>query len=172
MACEDAAAARRTAGPGSALFVIVQARTADAIDGVRDLFVEYGRTPHVEECVTDFQAEIARLPGVYAEPTGVLLLATVGSAPAGCVGVRPLTDGAAELKRLFVRPAYRGRHIGEALSRAAIEAARSVGHLRLCLSTLETMTEARALYSRLGFRESAPFNDPPIPGATYLELVL
>ena len=112
------------------------------------------------------------MPGSYAEPAGVLLLARVGDAAAGCVGVRPLVAGLCEMKRLYVRPEHRGLGIGEALAREAIENARKAGYSRLRLDTLHSMTVARALYLRLGFHEISAYRLNPVPGTSYFELDL
>ena len=156
----------------SAAFTIGPAHAAMDLDDVRSLFREYGRVPGVDVCVQGFDAEIAALPGVYAEPRGTLLLARTGAAAVGCVAIKPVGEGVAEMKRLFVRPDGRGKKIGEALTAAAIEAARRRGYARLRLDTLPTMTEARAIYSRLGFREVEPWAQLPIAGAAYLEVRL
>jgi putative acetyltransferase len=151
---------------------IAAAATAAEIEAVRGLFREYARTPNVDVCVVGFDEEIASLPGVYAEPRGVVLLAQLAATPAGCVALKPVDASTAEMKRLFVRGEARGRKIGERLTQAAIDAARVRGYQRLRLDTLPSMTEARAIYSRLGFREVAPFGSLPIAGATWMELAL
>ncbi len=171
MSCGQFESERRQNRLVSAAFTIATARAAD-LDEVRALFREYGRVPDVDVCVQGFDAEIAALPGVYAEPRGTLLLARIGAAAVGCAGIKPVGEDVAELKRLFVRPEGRGRKIGEALTTASIEAARLRGYARLRLDTLPSMTEARAIYSRLGFKDVEPWAQLPIAGAAYLELSL
>jgi ribosomal protein S18 acetylase RimI-like enzyme len=156
----------------SADVYIAAALTDAEIDAVRGLFREYARTPHVDVCVVGFDDEIRALPGAYAEPRGTVLLAQVTGVPAGCVAIKPVDDSTAEMKRLFVRQEARGLRIGERLALAAIAAARARGYQRLRLDTLPSMTEARAIYSRLGFKEVVPFGSLPVAGATWMELAL
>lgn len=151
---------------------ISAASTTAEFEAVRGLFRDYARTPDVDVCVVGFDEEIRALPGVYAEPSGAVLLAQLMGAPAGCVAIKPVDESTAEMKRLFVRPEARGRKIGERLALAAIAAARARGYRRLRLDTLPSMTEARAIYSRLGFREVVPFGSLPVAGATWMELAL
>jgi ribosomal protein S18 acetylase RimI-like enzyme len=138
------------------------------IDLVRELFREYGDSLDVDLCFQGFETELAELPWEYV----VLLVGHVGGEPAGCVGVRPLDDGACELKRLYVRPAARGTGLGRQLTEAAIEAARVRGFRSMRLDTLPSMTEARALYAKLGFVEIGPYRTNPVVGTSYLELAL
>lgn len=146
--------------------------TAGEIEAVRGLFREYALTPNVDVCVVGFDEEIGALPGVYGEPQGTVLLATLSGEPAGCVAIKPVDASTAEMKRLFVRDKARGRKIGERLTQEAIAAARVRGYRRLRLDTLPSMTEARAIYSRLGFKEVVPFGSLPVAGATWMELAL
>ena len=172
MSCQEHEGARRQSRLASAPFTIAAVRSSADLDDVRALFREYGRTPHVEQCVLGFDEEIAGLPGRYAEPRGALLIARVGTMRAGCIALRPIDDYNGELKRLYVRPEFRGRRIGEALVTAILDIARTRGFARLRLDTLPSMTEARALYLRLGFLEIPPYVTTPVPGASHLELML
>jgi ribosomal protein S18 acetylase RimI-like enzyme len=142
-----------------------------AVDEVRTLMREYAASLSFDLDFQGFEAELAALPGPYAPPGGVLV-ARVDSELAGCVAVRPLETGLGELKRLFVRPAYRGLGLGRRLTEAAIELAREAGMQRLRLDTTPEMATAQGLYESLGFREIEPYAYNPVPGTRYLELEL
>lgn len=143
------------------------------LEAVRDLFREYASGLGVDLCFQGFEQELASLPGDYAEPRGVLLLALVDGAPAGCAGLRPLPDvdypNACEMKRLYVRRAFRGFGLGRALTQAVLEQAARGGYSTLLLDTLDDMEAARGLYESLGFSEVPPYYYNPIPGAHYLK---
>jgi ribosomal protein S18 acetylase RimI-like enzyme len=127
----------------------------------------------VDLCFQNFEAELVALPGDYAAPAGTLLLAYVDEALAGCGAMRPLSDvdyaNACEMKRLYVRPAYRGQGLGRALSLRLIEEATRLGYRRMRLDALASMTEARGLYRSLGFREIPPYYHNPLPGPLFFE---
>jgi GNAT superfamily N-acetyltransferase len=142
------------------------------LDAVRDLFAEYGSDVSRAYCLAGFDAEMAGLPGAYGPPQGALFLACVNGVPAGTVGLRPLGGGAAEMKRLYVRPRYQGQGLGRRLAQAVIDRARGLGYGRLCLDTLEHMTEARALYRDMGFNEIPPYHADTAPGMSFMERVL
>jgi putative acetyltransferase len=140
---------------------------------VRELFVEYAGTLDFDLSFQDFEEELATLPGKYTPPAGCVLLAFVENQPAGCVAMRPFDDGRCEMKRLYVRPAFRGQRIGEALIDRFTAAARQKGYQSVVLDTVEPlMSRAIAMYKRLGFREIPPYRPNPIRGAMYLELQL
>jgi GNAT superfamily N-acetyltransferase len=135
------------------------------LDAVRSLFAEYARSVDEPCCFAGFERELADLPRGYL----VLFLIYEEAVPAGCVGVREVDLGTAEMKRLYVRPAWRGLGLGRALAQAAIDAARSGGYARIVLDSLPKMHEAQALYRSLDFREAAPYLAQPTPGATCFE---
>jgi ribosomal protein S18 acetylase RimI-like enzyme len=156
---------------------IVQASTEPAILQVRDLFREYAATPEVGVCLQDFERELTSLPGPYGPPTGRLLLALrQGSegmdGPVGCVGLRKLEDGTCEMKRLYVRPTFRGEGAGRALVEAVLAEARAMSYRKMRLDTLPIMHEAQTLYKTLGFREIPAYLKNPTPNALCFELAL
>ncbi len=146
------------------------------IAAVRDLFSEYARGLGVDLCFQQFDHELATLPGDYAAPRGTLLLAMVDGQLAGCCALRPLDTvdypNAAEMKRLYVRDAFRGLGIGRQLVDATLDAARQAGYACVLLDTLDDMEAARALYEDLGFEDIPPYYHNPIPGAHYLKATL
>lgn len=133
---------------------IIAVSTADELQMIRELFLEYGTSLRFHLCFDGFEREMAGLPGAYAPPRGRLLLARIQGQPAGCVALRPLESGVAELKRLYVRPEFRGQSIGRKLVQAILDQAREHYH-RVRLDTLPTMTAARGLYESLGFHRIA-----------------
>ena len=141
---------------------------------IRSLFFEYAESLNFDLCFQDFDAEMASLETMYAPPRGTLLIARVGGHPvAGGVGLRPLDDGYCEMKRMYVRPGYRGLKLGERLASAVIGKARDAGYRAMRLDTVaDVMPHALALYRALGFREIAPYYHNPLSGAQYYELDL
>jgi len=151
---------------------IEQATSIDSIAQARILFEEYQAALGVDLGFQDFESELAALPGKYAAPHGRLLLARVEHAVAGCAALRALSGDACEMKRLFVRPAFRAHGVGRILAERIIAEARSIGYRRMCLDTLPSMGRAQQLYEALGFREIEPYRYNPIAGTKYLGLDL
>ena len=149
---------------------------ADQLDATRDIFREYAAGLGVDLCFQSFDAELAGLPGDYAPPRGALILALIENQVAGCVALRPLDNvdypNAAEMKRLYVRKAFRGFGLGRQLVEAVMDAARQAGYDSILLDTLDDMEAARALYDELGFEDIPPYYHNPIPGAHYLRASL
>ncbi len=155
---------------------VLQAESAEQIEDARGIFREYAEGLGVDLCFQGFEAELAGLPGEYAPPGGALLLAYVDGALAGCGAVRPLHDvdyaNACEMKRLYVRPAFRRFGLGRLLTQRLMDCAARTGYSVLLLDTLDDMESARGLYRTLGFEEIPPYYFNPIPGAHYLKVDL
>lgn len=139
---------------------------------IRQLFQEYSDEIEIDLCFQNFARELAELPGKYAPPAGRLYLAMAGEAPAGCVALRPLAPEVAELKRLYVRPAFRRHGTGRLLTETALQAAGEIGYRTMRLDTLATMKPAIALYESLGFRHTSPYCNNPSPHAVFMEIDL
>jgi putative acetyltransferase len=149
---------------------------AGQMAAARQILREYAASLNVDLCFQNFEAELAALPGEYAAPKGQLLLAFVDGELAGCGGLRALPDvdyaNACEMKRLYVRPAFRRFGLGRLLAQALLDEARRAGYSVLLLDTLDDMEAARGMYASLGFEEIPPYYFNPIPGAHYLKTVL
>jgi putative acetyltransferase len=162
--------------PDTPVIELVAPTTTTLLDSARTLFREYAAQLGVDLCFQNFEAELAALPGDYAEPRGALLLTTVDGEVAGCGALRALPDvdhaNACEMKRLFVRPAFRRFGLGRLLVRALMDRGIQAGYSTLLLDTLDDMEAARGLYASLGFEEIAPYYFNPIPGAHYLRVSL
>jgi putative acetyltransferase len=158
--------------------ILIQATARADIATARRLFEEYAAWLKVDLCFQDFDRELATLPGHYAPPAGRLLLAMIDGRVAGCVALRPLEREVCELKRMWVRPEFRGLEIGRKLAEEVIAQARSIvladgtRYARMRLDTLAWMTAAIALYHSLGFREIRPYRYNPQPDAVFMELEL
>lgn len=166
-------AAARKSAPEIAL---VAADSAERLDAARAIFREYARSLAIDLCFQDFEAELAGLPGAYSPPDGQLLLAHVDGVVAACGALRSLREvdyaNACEMKRLYVRPAYRGFGLGRLLAQALLDEARRAGYSVMLLDTLDEMEAARGLYATLGFEEIPPYYFNPIAGAHYLKAEL
>lgn len=151
-------------------------QTDSDLDEIRLIFQEYAKQLGVDLCFQDFSTELLNLPGDYAEPRGGLLMARVNGDLAGCCALRPLDSvdyaNACEMKRLYVKPAFRRLGLGRLLAEAILDLARQAGYDCLLLDTLNDMESARALYQDLGFEEIPPYYFNPIEGAHYLKVKL
>jgi putative acetyltransferase len=151
----------------------VQAVSAEQVSAARELFEEYAAALGISLCFQNFDQEVAALPGAYAPPDGRLFLALHENEIAGCIALRKIGDGVCEMKRLYLRPEFRGKRIGKALAEQIIAEAREIGYARMRLDTLPgKMDEAIALYRALGFREIEPYYHNPVEGALFMELDL
>jgi ribosomal protein S18 acetylase RimI-like enzyme len=152
---------------------IIQVQTPAEIIAARELFLEYAKSLNFSLCFQSFDQELASLPGDYAPPTGRLLLAEFYGRRAGCVALHRLEDGICEMKRLYVRPEFRGQKIGRRLAEAVIAEARTMGYQRMRLDTVApVMREAVQLYRELGFYEIPAYRANPMAGTLYMELTL
>ncbi|MFN4102814.1 MAG: GNAT family N-acetyltransferase [Tepidimonas sp.] len=144
------------------------------LEHIRTLFLEYQDDIGIDLCFQGFADELAGLPGAYAPPLGALVLATVDGEVAGCCALRPLLDSdhgnACEMKRLFVRRAFRGFGLGRQLVEQILLLAQQAGYDCVLLDTLRDMEAARTLYHEIGFEEIPPYYHNPLPGAHYLKL--
>jgi GNAT superfamily N-acetyltransferase len=161
------------ATPSDAGIELFQAVSFEQIEQARELFLQYSESLGFSLSFQGFDEELKNLPGSYAPPSGRLLLAYHQGQAAGCVALRQFDRQICEMKRLYVRSAYRGKGVGRVLVDRIIGEARTIGYERMRLDTIESsMQDAIALYRRTGFREIAPYRSNPIAGALYLELLL
>ena len=157
---------------------LIQASSWEQIEAARMLFREYGASLGFSLCFQSFDEELAQLPGTYAPPQGRLLLALDPAENGqqkygGCVALHPLQEKICEMKRLYVRPEFRGRGLGQTLVEEIIAAARGIGYQRMRLDTVPgVMDAAIKMYRATGFREIQPYTHNPVPGAIFLELEL
>jgi putative acetyltransferase len=150
-----------------------QVETPIQVTQARELFLEYAQSLGFSLCFQNFDKELADLPGDYAPPAGRLLLAEFDGQLAGCVALHKLEPGICEMKRLYLRPLFRGKGLGRAIADRIISEARQIGYQRMRLDTVEpVMKDAVGMYRRLGFKEIAPYCNNPMPGTLYMELQL
>jgi GNAT superfamily N-acetyltransferase len=153
--------------------VLKQAESASQVKQARELFLEYGQSLGFSLCFQGFDKELAELPGDYAPPGGRLLLAEFEGRLAGCVALHRIEERTCEMKRLYLRPGFRGMGLGRLLTEGVISQARGIGYQRMRLDTVEpVMQDAVAMYRRFGFREIAPYRVNPMAGTIYMELEL
>jgi ribosomal protein S18 acetylase RimI-like enzyme len=159
--------------PSVVKLLISPAESPPQIVQIRELFLEYAQSLGFSLCFQSFDKELAELPGDYAPPDGCLLLAECENVPAGCVALHKLAPRICEMKRLYLRPQFRGKGLGRVLAEAAIARAREIGYCSVRLDTVEPiMQNAVAIYRLLGFKEIAPYCENPVAGAMYMELEL
>lgn len=156
-------------------FDIAPARSGDDFETTREMFSEYQQWLNVDLCFQDFENELAGLPGKYQPPAGEIYIARDQGAVAGIIAVRPVGDPdekMCEMKRLYVRPAWRGRGLGRQLAELVIGFAGKAGYRRMVLDTLPQLETAKSMYARMGFGEIAPYYHNPLPGVVYMEKLL
>jgi putative acetyltransferase len=155
------------------LIELIDVYSGSGIGEIRGLFLEYARSLDFSLCFQSFDRELGELPGPYSPPGGRLILCQYDGAPAGCIALKRLEPGICEMKRLYVRPEFRGYRLGLKLATHLIDEARRAGYTRMRLDTIRgTMQKAIELYQSLGFREISPYYDNPLPQALYMELEL
>ena len=152
---------------------LIQAQSSEDLTRARELFEEYAAGLGISLCFQNFDREVAELPGKYVPPSGCLLVAVKDDRAAGCIALRKIGAGVCEMKRLYVRPDFRGIGLGRTLAKSIIQSAREIGYQRMRLDTLPgKMDAAIAMYRSLGFKEIEPYYDNPVVGAAFMELVL
>jgi ribosomal protein S18 acetylase RimI-like enzyme len=152
--------------------MIIQAETKNHMDIAKELFIEYAKSLNFELCFLDFDKEVTELPGAYSPPEGRLLLAKIEGEIAGCIALRKLEEGICEMKRLYVKPGFRGHNIGNKLVLKLIDEAKSIGYKKMRLDTVPAMQTAQKLYKSIGFKEIEPYRLNLVPCAVYMELEL
>jgi ribosomal protein S18 acetylase RimI-like enzyme len=162
-----------SASPAVRALDFAQAKSPAEIAQARELFLEYAQSLGFSLCFQNFDQELASLPGHYAPPEGRLLLATYEDELAGCVALHQLEPGICEMKRLYLRPQFRGKGLGRILADTIIAEARQIGYHQMRLDTVgPVMKDAVAMYRKIGFQEIAPYCANPMAGALYMELDL
>lgn len=151
---------------------IVEAKTKSRVASAKRLVKEYSASLGIDLGFESFDREMADFPGAYARPAGRLLLAIEKGDATGVVALRKLSENTCEMKRLYVRPDFRGKGIGRELATRVIQEARGIGYARMRLDTLSSLKEAVSLYKSLGFRRIAPYRFNPHEGVIYMELTL
>lgn len=157
--------------PAAPVFVY-PAHEEPYLHNVRELFVEYEHSLGFPLCFQNFKIELENLPGEYSPTPGALFAAVCGADVVGCVALRKIDEATCEMKRLYVRPAGRGKGVGTLLVKSLIERALRLGYRSMKLDTVPSMKEAIRLYGSLGFRPTAPYRHNPVPGAMFMALDL
>ncbi len=150
----------------------IEAHTKDYISTVHELFLEYASVLRFNLCFQDFDKELADLPGDYTPPEGRLYLVYDNDQVAGCIALRKFSEAVCEMKRMYVRPVFRGKGIGKGLGLMIIEEAKKIGYKAMRLDTLPSMQGAISIYRSLGFKEIEPYRYNPVEGAIFMELDL
>lgn len=154
---------------------MIEYRLASSDDDIalaRTLFTEYGRSLNFSLCFQDFDRELASLPGEYSPPYGRLILIFHLQNSVGCVALRKIDPQVCEMKRLYIRPEFRGEGFGRALAETAMEEAKKIGYRFMRLDTVPEMKEAISLYESIGFKKIPPYRENPVPGAIFMEIDL
>ena len=151
---------------------IVEANTNEFVENAKELIREYAQSLEFDLGFQDFDKEMENFPGQYASPRGCLYVALDANQPIGCVALRDLGHGVCEMKRLYVKPSFRGQKVGKLLTEVVIKAARDMGYDYIRLDTVPSMKHANLLYNAMGFKQIAPYRFNPIEGATFFELNL
>jgi GNAT superfamily N-acetyltransferase len=162
----------RDASVPASIMDLHTANTPAEIDAARTLFKEYAAALGIDLAYQGFAEELANLPGAYAPPAGRLLIAWVDRTAAGCVALRPMSHEICEMKRLFVRPAYRGCGLGRRLAEAIIREAKQIGYVTMRLDTIPSLDTATHLYESLGFIRRDAYYDTPVAETIFMERVL
>ena len=150
-------------------FFIKTAQSPSDFELARALFREYAESLEIDLCFQNFDRELQTMEQQYAAPSGALFLAISGDMPAGCTAVRQFEGSTAELKRMYVKPEFRGNGVSKQLLEKALEAAKGLGYATVRLDTLPSMREALGLYYSFGFTDIAAYRFNPVPGSVYLE---
>lgn len=151
---------------------IIKVNSKEQIKIIKSLFIEYSKELRFELDFQNFNNELEQLPGNYAEPEGVLLIAYYGNSVTGCVGLRQFEQDICEMKRLYVRQEFRGKGIGIKLSENVISEAKKIGYKKMRLDTISYMKEAIGIYKKIGFYEIEPYRHNPFSDAIFMELIL
>ena len=154
------------------MITLIPATTPEQIETIRSLFVEYQQWLNFSLCFQGFDQELATLPGKYSNPNGRLYIAEHEGSIAGCIALRPIDERVCEMKRLFVREAFRGKGIGKILTEQIISDAKKIGYHVMKLDTLQRMETARSLYKKLGFAVIPAYYNNPLDEVVYMELLL